>query len=337
MKVGICDFPSAYQFPPRGYGGIERWLWSVAVGAQDWGAEVYLIGPQWRSDAPGRFRRREVRLEDADASALADLNRLGLDLLVVGHEYPALPSWRAAWQSLDCPVVTFQHDATFAHPAGTFDGARSRLYCYSPEMCARYAAHQPVQELSVQTGIDEDPRPARHGHHLLWLGRVCAPKAPHLAVLAAQRLGRRLRIVGPIHDEQYVRRHADILHADHVEWVGEVGGADKAAVLRAGQTLVYTCSRAYVEAGAAVFGEALRAGTPVAALAWRPGTCAQAALCEQTGVVAAVNAEDDDETAADALALAIEAADRLDPHTVQAVGFERFHPVRHFEVLAGLR
>ena len=122
------------------------------------------------------------------------------------------------------------------------------------------------------------------------------PKAPHLAALAAQRLGRRLRIVGPIHDEQYVRRHADILHADHVEWVGEVGGADKAAVLRAGETLVYTCSRAYVEAGAAVFGEALRAGTPVAALAWRPGTCAQAALCEQTGVVAAVNAEDDDET-----------------------------------------
>jgi hypothetical protein len=28
VLVGICDFPSAYEFPPHGYGGIERWLWA---------------------------------------------------------------------------------------------------------------------------------------------------------------------------------------------------------------------------------------------------------------------------------------------------------------------
>jgi hypothetical protein len=28
VLVGICDFPSAYEFPPQGYGGIERWLWA---------------------------------------------------------------------------------------------------------------------------------------------------------------------------------------------------------------------------------------------------------------------------------------------------------------------
>jgi glycosyltransferase involved in cell wall biosynthesis len=337
MKVGICDFPSAYQFPPRGYGGIERWLWSVAVGARDWGAEVYLLGPQWRLDLPGGFLRRDVRLEDSDEAALIDLDRLGLDLLVVGHEYPALPSWRAAWQRLGCEVATFQHDTNFTHPTGTFDGTSSRLYCYSTEMHARYAEHRPVQELSVQTGIDEEPLPARHGRDLLWIGRVCTDKAPHLAALAARRLGRRLRIVGPVHDEQYVRRHADVLHAEHVEWIGELGGADKAAALRDGRTLVYTCSRTYVEAGAAVFGEALRVGTPVAALAWRPGTCAQAALCDETGVIASVDAEDDAEKAANALAHAIEASDKLDPGAVQAVGLKRFDPVRHFEALAGLR
>jgi len=33
MLVGVCDLPGAYAFPPSGYGGIERWLWAVAVGA----------------------------------------------------------------------------------------------------------------------------------------------------------------------------------------------------------------------------------------------------------------------------------------------------------------
>lgn len=46
MLVGVCDFPSGYQFPPHGYGGIERWLWAVAVGARQSGAEVHLLGPQ---------------------------------------------------------------------------------------------------------------------------------------------------------------------------------------------------------------------------------------------------------------------------------------------------
>jgi glycosyltransferase involved in cell wall biosynthesis len=337
MKVGICDFPSPYKFPPHGYGGIERWLWAVATGAREHGAEVHLIGPQWRLAEPGGFAHHPIRLEDADDAILAGVERLGLDLLVVGHEYPALPSWRAAWQRLDCDVATFQHDNRFHHPVGTFDGDRSRLYCYSPEMLARYAGHRPVLELSVQAGLDEEPQPARRGQDLLWLGRVCADKAPHLAALAAQRIGRRLRIVGPIHDEQYVRRHADVLHADHVEWIGELGGAAKARALRDGRTLVYTCARTYVEAGAATFGESLRAGTPVAAIAWRPGTCADAALCNDTGAVAAVDAEQDDSTAADALALAIKACDRLDPDGVQTVGLKRFDPVAHFAALAGLR
>ena len=53
MLVGICDFPSAYDFPPHGYGGIERWLWAVAVGAKRAGADVHLLGPKWRRDLDG--------------------------------------------------------------------------------------------------------------------------------------------------------------------------------------------------------------------------------------------------------------------------------------------
>lgn len=336
MKIGVCDYPSAYLFPPTGYGSIERWLWAAAVGARQWGATVHLVGPQWRRDLPDSFSRSDVRLEDADSPSLADIDRLGLDLLIVGHEYPALPAWRAAWQRLDCEVATFQHDPGFTHPTGSFDGVNSRLYCYSPEMVVRYADHKPRQELSVQIGLDEEPFPATQGTDLLWLGRICPDKAPHLAAQAAHRLGLRLRIVGPVHDQEYVRRHADLLHADHVEWLGELGGEAKARALRDARVLVYTCSRDYVEAGAAVFGDALRAGTPVAALAWRPGTCADVALCEQTGAVASVYDEEDD-SAANALTLAILATMALEPETVQQIGSQRFDPRRHFEALANLR
>lgn len=104
--------------------------------------------------------------------------------------------------------------------------------------------------------------------------------------------------------------------------------------MNAGRVLVYTCARHYVEAGAAVFGESLRVGTPVAALAWRQGTCAQAALCGDTGAVATVAPEADDNQAASALARAIEQAALLKPAHVQEVGQARFDPVRHFQALA---
>jgi glycosyltransferase involved in cell wall biosynthesis len=186
----------------------------------------------------------------------------------------------------------------------------------------------------VHQGIDEDEQPAQDGRDLVWVGRIDAVKAPHLAVLAAARLGRRIRIAGPVFDPAYLEQHRKLLGATHVELVGEIGGVAKAAELHRGQVFVYTSSRDYVEAGAAVFGEALRAGTPVAALAWRAGTCAEAALCPDSGCVALVDPNDTDDSAATALAAAIEQAGALRSTPVQEIGMTRFDPVRHFLALA---
>jgi hypothetical protein len=175
VRVGVCDFPSAYAFPPHGYGGIERWLWAVAVGARRAGHEVCLIGPAWRRDLPEGFGRLPFRLEDmAPGSAeMRELADLPLDLLVVGHEYPSLPAWRDTWRVLAARVVTFQHDPDFRHAPDAFDGRRSRLFCYSPEMIQRYAPHRPTQTLSVQFGLgEEQPPQAAQGAGLVWIGRV---------------------------------------------------------------------------------------------------------------------------------------------------------------------
>ncbi|MEV0276726.1 glycosyltransferase [Streptomyces sp. NPDC050610] len=336
MLVGVCDFPGSYAFPPAGYGGIERWLWAVAVGARTAGADVHLLGPGWLTDLEHDWVRKPVRLEDLTPGSLAEreLRSAGYDLLVVGHEYPSLPAWTRTWNKLDCDMATFQHSPVFQHADTAFDGKRSRLYCYSPEMIERYAAHRPIPELAVHLGLDEEEPPAVAGSDLVWLGRIDEEKAPHIAVRAAQILGRRIQIVGPVFDDAYVRRHQRLFSADHVKWVGELGGPAKTAAIRDASVFVYTYARAYVEAGAAVFGESLRVGTPMAALTWREGTCAQAALCDQTGVVAVADPVVDDETAAELLARAIEKAEDLKYAEVQEIGMDRFDPARHFRAMA---
>lgn len=336
MLVGICDFPSSYTFPPAGYGGIERWLWAVAEGARAAGVDVHLLGPGWRTDLGDDRVLSPVRLEDLQPGTRAtrELRATGYDLLVVGHEYPSHPVWRKAWTELDCDVATFQHSPVFQHTADAFDGRRSRLYCYSPEMAVLYATHTPILEHAVHLGLGEAEPPAVPGRDLVWLGRIDEEKAPHIAVRAAQLLGRRISIVGPVFDTDYLRRHQTLLSADHVTWVGELGGAAKTAAFAGAAAFVYTCSRTYVEAGAAVFGESLRAGTPVAALCWREGTCAEAAICDATGATAYADPAGDDEESARSLAVAIERALTLDATTVQEVGFQRFDPARHFRALA---
>lgn len=336
MLVGVCDFPSDYAFPPEGYGGIERWLWAVAVGTRRAGAEVHLLGPQWRPELIDDWMVSPIRLEDvtADGCQARSLRDTDYDLLVVGHEYPSLPAWRATWGTLDCDVATFQHWPSFQHQADAFDGVRSRLYTYSEEMRQRYSAHHPIAELAVHLGLNEAELPPHDGDNLLWMGRIDAEKATHLAIRAAQLLGRNITVAGPAFDTAYIDAHRDLFDSDHVSLVGEVGGEIKMRLLAEAGVLVYTCARDYIEAGAATFGESLRAGTPVAALAWRPGTCAHAALCEYTGSVVVVDADADDEIAAQALAEATEQATSLRAGDVQEIGMARFDPVRHFQVLA---
>ena len=338
MKIGVCDFPSQYSFPPTGYGSIERWLWACAEGAHTLGADVHLIGPQWRKEVPIPARRLPFRLESIDsddAQAIERLRECRLDLLIVGHEYLSLPSWRAIRDQVEIPVATFQHMPTFAHHPTAFDGVGTRLCCYSAEMMSLYRHHRPSQCLSVQTGIEEDPLPARQGDSLIWMGRLCAEKAPHLAALAARKVNRPIRFFGPVHDTDYMRRHRHDFDSPLISFEGEVGQTAKTQALASGTAMVYTYARDYIEAGAAVFGDALRAGTPVVALTWNEGTCPHAALCDNTGTIAVANPKIDDEEAVALLADALNTTGSLDPSDVQTIGLQRFDPATHVRHLLG--
>ena len=130
MLVGICDFPSAYDFPPHGYGGIERWLWAVAVGAKRAGADVHLLGPKWRRDLDG-FTRRPVRLEDlTDATASCAAHRTlrqppGLATRTRGGHHPPLPP---------CRPRTWRHRPALECRGPFLHGGRSRHWSGAPGM-----------------------------------------------------------------------------------------------------------------------------------------------------------------------------------------------------------
>ncbi len=192
------------------------------------------------------------------------------------------------------PVMTCSSSATSTRRSQRGGGLGRSWTATSPRSSTRQTSGTPrTPSMGTAPGCTATPRrlgeqepPATDGSDLVWLGRIDGEKAPHVAVMAAALLGRRIRVIGPVFDEACAVRHSDLFRADHIDMAGELGGANKTAALRAGRVLVYACARYYAEAGAAVFGESLRSGTPVAALAWRRGTCAEAALCDGTGAVA---------------------------------------------------
>ncbi|MGW2588202.1 glycosyltransferase [Streptomyces virginiae] len=336
MKVAILDHPSRYPFPPHGYGAQEKWFWSVAAGARAAGAEVVLTGPDWRPDLPYGFRRLPFRLEDATPGQLRAFAAERFDLLVTGHEYTSHPVWRPRADDLGVDVAAFQHRPDFTHAPGAYDDRLRRLYVFSHEMRALYAGSKPRLTNAVFfADSEEETSHTEHGDGTLaWCSRLDGKKAPHIVAMAAARLRRTVKLIGPVADPGYMRRHARHFDSPHVRLVGELGGQEKLAELRASDCMVYSCSRDWIEAGGAFFSDPQRNGVPCAAQVWRPGTSAEAALDEETGALAVLDPGQSDEDAADALADAVLKASALDRAGVREAGLRRFDPVRHFQDLA---
>lgn len=336
MRVGILDHPSNYAFPPHGYGAQEKWFWSVAVGAKRSGADVVLVGPDWRDDLPYGFGRLPIRLEDADARGVKRFKQQKFDLLVIGHEYTSLPAWRSRFDDLDSEVSAFQHRPDYSPANGAFDGASRRLYVFTPEMEKLYSASSPGRTNGVCFADSEEsvPKVQPGDGTLVWASKLHPSKAPHIAAMAAAMLKRHIYFYGPIWDAEYLRRHRSAFATPFVHFMGEIVGQAKLQAFVKASCLVYSCHRDYVEAGSAFFSDPLRCGLPVAAQVWRRGTAASTALSSDTGFVEIVDPSADDHLAASGLAACIEQAMELDRGQVQEAGLIRFDPVTQFHDLA---
>ena len=148
--------------------------------------------------------------------------------------------------------------------------------------------------------------------YLLFLGRFTEGKGVLQAIEIASRTGQRLVLAGAENDyyRDVVSPHID---GENVVYAGEVGGAEKGALLGGARALLYPIQEA--EPFGLVLIEAMACGTPVAAL-----DCGAVSELVDNGVTGYLS------TSLDALVASLPRVEALDRPSVRARAVKRFGP-----------
>jgi glycosyltransferase involved in cell wall biosynthesis len=273
MRIAIIA-PPWVPVPPTRYGGTERVIDELARGLVQAGHEVLL----WATgdstcDVPTRWvLPAAVGTVSTGAAtelrhvvgAYDDIAAWGADVV---HDHTLCGPVYAA--TLPVPVVTTNH--------GPFDSELGPLYRAICDHTAVVAIshHQASLATSgtriaavIHHGLDTAPVPIGRGdgEHALFLGRMCPDKGVDAAIRVARAAGIPLKIAAKLAEpaeREYFRTHVEPLLGPDAEYVGEVGGAEKWALLGAATCLLNPLR--WSEPFGMVMIEALATGTPVIA------------------------------------------------------------------------
>jgi glycosyltransferase involved in cell wall biosynthesis len=274
--------PLAEAVPPKLYGGTERVIWWLTEALVDLGHDVtlYASGDSRTSArlvtcAPTGLRLAGIN--DHTASLLAMLDRVLGD----AHRYDILHFH-----------VDFLHFPTFRHLARksltTLHGRQDL-----PDFLPAFRTFREMQLVSISDdqrgpiaeaqfagtvhhGLPRDliPFSARGGDYLAFIGRISPEKRPDRAIEIARRAGMKLKIAAKVDRADAAYFEAEIkplLDDPLIEFVGEIGDAEKPAFLGGARALLFPID--WPEPFGLVMIEAMAAGTPV--IAWRCGSTAE--------------------------------------------------------------
>jgi len=347
--------------PPPGYGGIENVLAALVPELRARGVRV-LLATVGSSTLPvderitvfpdGRFADLQRPYNRVMGVPAAHLDRVVRELhrrddIVLVHDHQeafGLTVLGALGRSCP-PVLHTLHWDLRKHPElyGSVDGGGSlfvngvsfaQLTTAPPALRALSVGHV---HLATPLAVNADRRPAvRKGEHLVVMGRVTRFKGQAVAAQLAHRTGAELVLAGPVGphhrpeelagpgadednpDVRYWREEVEpLVDGRRVRWVGTVAGEERDELVATARASLVPID--WEEPGGTAVVESLALGTPV--VGFRRGCLPELVEDGRTGLLV-------DPGDADALAVAVGEAARLNPDDCRREAARRFTPSR---------
>jgi len=258
-------------------GGAEQVLLTVTREISLRGHDVTVAAADG-SSVPGRllatgqassrvddFERRKLEHENAIVKHLADE---AYDLI---HDMSG-SFWQRA-SSVSAPLLATLHLPPEFYPADAFrkvpDGLMFNAVSFS--QARRFSERLGLEGLEVVTNgipVERFPFSEAKLDYLLWLGRICEEKAPHVACDIAEQLGIPLILAGQIYPFSYHQQYFESelrarLDTANIRFIDSPSHAQKIELLRDARALLITSSAEETSSLAAM--EAMACGTPVTA------------------------------------------------------------------------
>jgi glycosyltransferase involved in cell wall biosynthesis len=231
---------------------------------------------------PDDYERRRTEHEDQIVEFVLRRAREGKAFDLV-HDHSG-SFWKRAAE-IDIPVVATLHLPRSFYPAGSFDDvpANVSFNCVSDSQARSFADLDALAGV-VPNGIaldcfEAESNVAQENNRrgLLWLGRICEEKAPHLALEIAERAGLPITLAGQVypfsyHQQYFAREIAPRLQSiSDARFISAPSAELKRRLLRESQALLITSLAE--ETSSLVAMEAAASGTPV--IAFRKGAHAE--------------------------------------------------------------